>query len=653
MGVSPVEEITMKRKQAIYRHLKTVAEVKQILSGRFGGLTSGVELVPVREALDRVLVGPVKARRSVPSFHGAAMDGIAVKASDTFGALAERPVILPKGPRASYVDTGDPMPEDTDAVVMVEKVEEVSGGWEIREAVYPWQNVRKVGEDIVKGDILLPARRRIRPYDQGALLAAGILSVEVFKKPRVLIIPTGDEIILPEEAQEPLPKGALLEFNGQMLASLAAECGAVPRLLKPVPDDLHALRKALVTGLSEEYDLILVIAGSSTGSADFTPVLLGELGELLVHGVTVMPGKPTVLAAAGQRPIVGIPGYPVSAIVSFREFVRPLLYMLQGLSPVQPEKVNVTLGRKLPSKLGLEEHVRVILGRVGDRVVAIPLGGGAGTISSVVRADGILRVPQELSGVSEGEAMDVELLKPIDIVDHNILAIGSHDMTLDLLGSLIKERTGGRVQLSSSNVGSLGGLLALKKQISHLAGSHLLDTKTGEYNVSYIHQYLKGVPVTLIHLVHRWQGFMVAPENPKGIQGIRDLARPDVMFVNRQAGSGTRILLDYELEKAGISAEQVAGYRNEEYTHMNVAVAVASASADTGLGIDASAKALGLDFIPVTRERYDLVIPTAFLNDPRIELLLEIVRSEDFKSKVLEMGGYEVEETGKVLARIG
>ena len=643
----------MKRKQAIYRHLKTMAEAKEILYGRFGGLTSGKESVPVRQALDRVLAGPVKAQRSVPAFHGAAMDGIAVKASASFGALPERPVALSKGPQATYVDTGDPMPEGTDAVVMIEKVEEVGGGWQIREAVYPWQNVRKVGEDIVKGDILLPARRRIRPYDQGALLAAGVLSVEVFKKPRVLIIPTGDEIILPEEAQDPLPKGALLEFNGQMLASSAVECGAEAHLLKPVPDDLEALRKALATGLSDGYDLILVIAGSSTGSADFTPLLLGELGELLVHGVTVMPGKPTVLAAVGQKPIVGIPGYPVSAIVSFREFVRPLLHMLQGLSPSQPEKVKVALGRKLPSKLGLEEHVRVILGRVGDRVVAIPLGGGAGTISSVVRADGILRVPQELSGVSEGEGMEVELLKPIDIVDHNILAIGSHDMTLDLLGSLIKERTGGRIQLSSSNVGSLGGLLALKKRIAHLAGSHLLDTKTGEYNLSYIDQYLKGLPVTLLHLVYRWQGFMVAPGNPKGIQGIRDLGRPDVMFVNRQAGSGTRILLDYELAKAGISAERVAGYRNEEYTHMNVAVAVASASADTGLGIDASAKALGLDFIPVTRERYDLVIPTAFLNDPRIELLLEIVRSDSFKGKVLEMGGYEVDETGTVIAQLG
>lgn len=626
-----------------------MAEAKEILAGRFRGLTVGAEQVPVREALGRVLAGPVKALRSVPAFHGAAMDGVAVKASDTFGAMAERPVILPKGPRATYVDTGTPMPEDADAVVMVEHVEEVNGEWEIREAVYPWQNVRKVGEDIVRGDIVLPARHRIRPYDQGALLAAGILSVEVYKRPRVLIIPTGDEIILPEEAREPLPAGALLEFNGQVLASLVTECGAVPHLLRPVPDDPEALRGALNSGLSEGCDVILVIAGSSTGSADFTPALLADMGELLIHGITVMPGKPTVLGVADRRPIVGVPGYPVSAVVCFREFVRPLLHMVQGLSASQPETVTATLGRKLPSKLGLEEHVRVILGRVGERVVAIPLSRGAGSISSVVRADGILRIAQELSGISEGERVEIELLRPPEIANSNILAIGSHDMTLDLLDSLLKEQTGGRIQLSSSNVGSLGGLLALKKQVAHIAGSHLLDTATGEYNIPYIRQHLREVPVTLIHLVYRWQGLMVAPGNAKGIHGIRDLARPDVSFVNRQAGSGTRILLDYELEKAGIAPEKVAGYRNEEYTHMNVAVAVASASADTGLGILASAKALGLDFIPLTRERYDLVIPTSYLKDPRIELLLEIVRDDDFRSKVREMGGYEVEESGKVI----
>ena len=641
----------MKRKKEIYRHLKTPAEAGAVLREHFGPSRTDRETVPVREALDRVLVGPVKAMRSVPAYHAAAMDGIAVRASETFGAVPERPATLPKSELASYVDTGDPLPEGTDAVVMIEKVEDAKDGWEVREAVYPWQNVRKVGEDIVRGDILLPARQRIRPYDQAALLAAGLLSVEVFRRPRVLILPTGDEIVLPEDAADPLPKGALVEFNGQMLGSMVAECGGEPVLGSPVPDDPEALKKAIREGLSQGYDLLLVIAGSSTGSADFTPTLLGELGQVLVHGVTMMPGKPTVLAAVNGRPVVGIPGYPVSAVVAFREFVRPLLFGLQGLVAPEPQRLTVTVGRKLPSKLGLEEHVRVILGRVGDRVVAIPLAGGAGVISSMVRADAIIRIPQELSGVSEAETVEAELLKPIEIVDNNLLAIGSHDLTLDLLASLIKERTNGRYQIVSSNVGSLGGLLAVRKSTAHLAGSHLLDTKTGEYNLSYVHQHLRGLPVTLVTLVHRWQGFMVAPGNPKGIQGVRDLVRSDVTYVNRQPGSGTRILIDFELAKAGIESEGVAGYRNEEYTHMNVAVAVLSGAADTGLGIYAAAQALGLDFIPVTRERYDLVIPTAFLEDPRIRLLLEIIRSDTFKEKVLEMGGYEIEETGNTAAQ--
>ena len=640
----------MKNKREIYRQLTTTAEARAAIARRFGERRCATESVPVREALGRVLARPVKARRSVPSFHAAAMDGVAVRAADTFGAMAERPVILPEGPRASYVNTGEPMPEDTDAVVMIEHVEQAAGGWEIREAVYPWQNVRKVGEDIVQGDILLPARHRIRPHDQGALLAAGVLSVEVFARPRILIIPTGSEIVAPEEAREPLPKEALVEFNGQVLASLAAECGAEARLAGPVPDDAAALRTAVSSGLEGGYDMILIIAGSSTGAADLTPAILKEFGETLFHGVTVMPGKPTVMVAAGDRPIAGIPGYPVSAIVAFREFVRPVLYSLQGLSPDRPAKLRAALARKLPSKLGLEEHVRVLLGRVGERIVAVPIGGGAGAISSVVRADGILRIPQETGGISEGEEVEVELLGQADDAERNIVVIGSHDMTLDLMGSLIRERTGGAVRLCSSNVGSLGGLLALKKRIAHLAGSHLLDTATGEYNVSYIRRYLPDVPVALVHLVCRWQGLMVAPGNPKNIRGIADLARPDVTFVNRQAGSGTRILLDYELEKAGIAGHRIRGYRDEEYTHMNVAVAVASGRADAGLGILASARALGLDFIPLTKERYDLVIPAEFMGDPKIELLLDVVRSRGFRDEVVAMGGYEVEDAGSIVA---
>jgi molybdenum cofactor synthesis domain-containing protein len=638
----------MERKKRIYRHLKTLAEAGRILTDRFGSLRAGRETIPVRAALGRVLTGPVKALASVPAYHAAAMDGIAVKASDTFGALPEKPIRLPFN-AGHIVDTGHPLPDGKDAVVMIEQVEETKQGWEIREAAYPWRNVRKAGEDIVKGEIILPARHRIRAYDQAALLAAGILSIEVFEKPRVLIIPTGDEIVAPEEAPSPLPKGMLLEVNGQMLASLSAECGAEAEIQKTVPNLIAELKNTLQASLAGKYDLIMLIAGSSAGSEDFTPALLEEQGELLVHGITVMPGKPALLASVEGRPVIGIPGYPVSAAIAFREFVRPLLYLMQGLTPPEYERAEVTIGRKIPSKLGLEEHIRVILGNVGGKAVAIPIAGGAGVITSIVRADGIIRIPQEMSGLSEGEKAYVELLRPGQAMNDRLLAIGSHDMTIDLLNSLLKEKTSGRIHISSSNVGSLGGLLAVKRQMAHLAGSHLLDTASGAYNLSYIRRYLPEMPVTLLTLVHRWQGFMTPAGNPKKICSINDLANPDVLFVNRQSGSGTRILLDYELLKAGISPELITGYNNEEYTHMNIAMAIASGAADTGLGIYPAAKALSLDFIPVTKERYDLVIPNAYLGDEKIQLLIEIIRSEEFMENVLAMGGYEVHETGHLV----
>jgi len=335
-------------------------------------------------------------------------------------------------------------------------------------------------------------------------------------------------------------------------------------------------------------------------------------------------------------------------VVSFREFVRPLLYQIQGLQVPDPETAEVFMGRKLPSKPGLEEHVRVILGRVGERVVAIPLSGGAGMMTSLVRADGILRIPPEISGYSEGEKAVVELLTSGKSLNSRLLALGSHDLTVDLLASSIKERSEGRITISSSNIGSMGGLLAIEKGIAHFAGSHLLDTQTGEYNFSYIRKYVKSTPVTLVTLVHRWQGLMIPKGNPKNIRGIKDLTRPGVTLINRQAGSGTRIFLDYELQKAGINPAGISGYRSEEYTHMSVAMAVTSGRADVGLGILAAAQALDLDFIPMARERYDLVIPTPLLQDERIVLLLDIIRSSTFIEQVLTLGGYEVEETGKI-----
>lgn len=637
-------------KRQTYRNLKPLAEAQQIFFSRFAGLLMQPEHVAVRKSLGRLLVSPVKAARSVPAYNAAAVDGMAVRASSTFSAFPESPVFLKSGTDAIPVNTGDPLPEGTDAVVMIEKVELENDDCEIRESVYPWQNVRKTGEDIVKGEILLPAYHRIRSYDQGAMLAAGILSVPVFRKPRVLIIPTGDEIVAPEEVQDPITPGTILEVNGQVLSSMVEECGGESTLAKTVPDDLNSVKEAISSGIASGYDVILTIAGSSAGSEDFTPKALSQLGELLVHGVTVMPGKPTLLASVQDHPVVGVPGYPVSAVVSFREFVRPLLFSIQGLPTPEPGKIEAFMGRKLPSKPGLEEHVRVILGKVGKRVIAIPLAGGAGMMTSLVRADGILRIAPEISGYSEGDRATVELLTSEQALYNRLLAIGSHDLTIDLLASFIKERSEGRITISSSNIGSMGGLLAIDRGIAHFAGSHLLDTKTGDYNRSYIPHYINSTPVTLVTMVHRWQGFMIAKGNPKGILGISDLTRPDVAIINRQAGSGTRILMDYELERAGINPTAVAGYRSEEYTHMSVAMAVKSGRADAGMGIMAAAQALDLDFIPVARERYDLVMPADMLKDERIVLLLDIIRSAAFIEQVLALGGYEVEETGKLIA---
>ncbi|MCL2877572.1 MAG: molybdopterin biosynthesis protein [Acidobacteria bacterium] len=631
-----------------YRNLKSLDEAQTIFFSRFKDLLVKTETVPVRAALGRRLVHAVKAVRSTPAYNASAVDGVAVRAASTFAAFPETPVTLAAGTEAVPVNTGNPLPEGTDAVVMIEKVERLGDRYEIREAVYPWQNVRKMGEDIVRGEIILPARHVMRPYDQGALMAAGVLEAEIFRRPRVFIIPTGTEVVQPEEAPDPLPPGKILEVNGQVLASLAAECGAESTLSRSVPDQPEAIREAILAGIADGYDVIMTIAGSSAGSEDYTPAVFAELGELLVHGVTVMPGKPTLLAAVQNHPVIGIPGYPVSAAVSFREFVRPLLFQIQGQPAPEHPKIEAVMGRKIPSKPGLEEHVRVIVGKIDGRSVAVPLGGGAGMMTSLVRADGILRIPSGVSGYSEGETAPVELLTSEKDLGNRLLTLGSHDLTIDLLASAVKEASDGRIAVSSSNIGSMGGLIAVGKGIAHFAGSHLLDTETGDYNRSWLKKYLPGADIALVTLVHRHQGLMTLKGNPKGIQGVGDLIRPDVALVNRQAGSGTRILLDYELKKSGIGAASISGYGNEEYTHMSVAMAVTSGRADVGMGILAAARALDLDFIPVARERYDMVIPARLLKDSRIALLLAIIRSDKFREQVLALGGYEVEETGKI-----
>ncbi|SPF42710.1 Molybdenum cofactor synthesis domain (fragment) [Syntrophobacter sp. SbD1] len=472
------------------------------------------------------------------------------------------------------------------------------------------------------------------------------MTISVFARPKVFIQPTGSEIISPGSAAEAKP-GQIIEFNGAVLAGMVQELGGTPILGEIVPDDYESLKLALQEAIESTADVVLINAGSSAGSEDYTPAIIEELGEVLTHGVAMMPGKPVILGMAGWKPVVGIPGYTVSAIMAFEQFVRPLLYSLQGIqSPAFPT-VSAILGRKLPSKLGLEEFARVILGRVDNRLIAMPIQRGAGIITSLTRADGILQIPQEQEGMEEGAEVEVRVLRAKDQLDFTLIMIGSHDNTIDLIANELKSRDS-RIHLSSSNVGSLGGMMALKRRQTHFAGSHLLDPQTGEYNYSYVERYLKGTPVRLVELAMREQGLVIGKGNPKRINGLEDLLRPDVAFINRQAGSGTRVLLDYCLQQRGLPAEEIKGYDQEEFTHMSVAVNVLSGRADAGMAIYASAKALDLDFIPIGRERYDLVIAESAWLDFKMRAVLDVIASDSFRRTVTAMGGYEVSDSGRV-----
>jgi molybdenum cofactor synthesis domain-containing protein len=640
--------MTRKPKRNIYLQMKALAEARTLWASKTSALLCAVESIPTVSALGRVLARPIIARSSVPHYHGAAMDGIAVKAQDTFGASEVQPLRLVLGKTAHEVDTGDALPPGTDAVVMIEYVEPVGDREvEIRSAAFPWQHVRKVGEDIVAGELLLPQHHLLRPADMGALLAAGMQEVPVYARPRVWIQPSGSELLPAGNASEAAP-GRIVEFNGAILSGLVQECGGEALLQGIVRDDYESIKRVLIEAIDGPTDVVLINAGSSAGSEDYTSAIINELGTVLVHGVTMMPGKPTILGIIKGKPIVGVPGYSVSAIMAFEQFVRPLLYSLQGLPCPSFPEVEAVLSRKMPSKLGLEEFVRVILGRVQGRLIAMPLQRGAAVITSLTRADGILQIPQELEGHEAEETVRVRLLRPEDQLNQTLIMIGSHDNTIDVVANELKRRDS-RLHLSSSNVGSLGGLMAIRRGQTHLAGSHLLDTETGDYNFSYIQRYLKGTPLRLVQLAMRQQGLLTRSGNPKQIRGVEDLLRPDVTFINRQAGAGTRILLDYCLQQSGISSDAIRGYDQEEFTHMAVAVNVLSGRADTGMAIFASAKALDLGFIPIAEERYDLVIPETSWEDSKIQLLLEIIVSTPFRKMVTDLGGYDAGASGTVV----
>ena len=607
------------------------------------GLKPRVERVPTSEANGRITAEAVYANICAPHYNACAMDGIALEASLTYGASETRPATLPEE-TFRWVNTGDPLPENYDCVVMVEDVIETDQGVQLFGAATPWQNVRQIGEDIAAGDMVVPSFTELSPSAVGALLAAGVVEVPVLGKPVVGIIPTGNELVAPSSDPKP---GDIIEFNSTIFSGMMQDLGCETKVYPIARDTPEMIIGSLKTAIAE-CDLVLLNAGSSAGQKDFSIEAIQTVGSVVLHGVAIKPGKPTILGMTtrgGQViPLVGLPGYPVSGILVLEQLIKPVIGLLTGRQAKKSVFVEATVSRRLVSSLKYLEFIRARLGNVGGKIVAVPLNRGAGVVSSFVKADGIIHVPQNVEGYEAGEKVRVELLRPMEEIEQTLVITGSHDPLIDEAIDIMR-RTWPDSFVASSHVGSMGGIMAVKRGEAHLGGVHLLDEASGEYNRAYIRKYIPEGGVRLVRCVQRSQGLMVAKGNPLGILGIEDLTR--LRYVNRQKGSGTRILLDYLLKQGGVDAEGIKGYEREEITHTAVAAAVASGTADAGMGILAAARIYDLDFIPICEEEYDFLIAEESSQHPQFLRFMQVLQSEELAQRLEAMGGYELDRPGE------
>jgi putative molybdopterin biosynthesis protein len=624
---------TLKSDEAVRKVLENVRAIE------------GEEWLPVYECKGRITVRPLYTKISNPPFLCAAMDGYAVSFEDTLGADLTSPVSLKKSDGVTPVNTGDLVPGGSDAVIMVEDVEEHPSHIVIRKPVYLWQNVRMIGEDIIEGDMLLPGNHTISAFDAGMLISAGITHIHVRRKPHAAIIPTGKELIdIFKEPLDPRGEPRLIDFNSYTLKSIAEETG-YEAFISAIARDKEALHAA-VRDVLEKNDVVLINAGSSAGREDYTGEVIKELGTLVFHGISVMPGKPTMFGIIEGKPVFGIPGYPVSAAISFRTFLVPLYEKFMH-TKMYKKSLQCIVAYKMPSRVGIEEIVRVNLIENKGVYFAIPLPRGASIFSSMAKADGIVSIPGNREGYEEGEEVGCELLRNEEEIAGRMHIVGSHDLSLDVMRDMLKTTYPG-TDLISTHTGSLSGIFALKKGITPLTTTHILDEKEKIYNIPAIKKYLPDTAVKLIHIAKRMQGFFVQRGNQKGIRAIADLTRPDIKFVNRQIGSGTRILIDSMLAEGGFEKHFINGYDREESSHTAVGIMVKESIVDVGVGIYSVAKAFSLDFVPLAEEEYDLLVAKEFTGDERFAILMDILTSEEFMERLRALGGYHTEDTGKV-----
>jgi putative molybdopterin biosynthesis protein len=520
----------------------------------------------------------------------------------------------------------------------------IGGQYQIIRAAVPWQHIRSVGEDMVEQDMIVPSRTLIGPYELASFKTASVERVPVIKRPVVAIIPTGTELV--ERGYDDMPPGEIVESNSRMLAALCEQWGGVALRHDIVIDDKELIRQAVVE-MEPQADMIVICSGSSAGREDYTASIVEELGRLIVHGIATRPGKPAILGTINRKPVIGVPGYPVSAQLIFSLFAQPIIYARSGGEMPSPDTIQCQVARKLPSHAGVDEYVNVNVAKISDHFLAYPLNRGAGVTSMLVKSDGVLHIPRGSEGLDAGSPCTVALCRPRPVIENTLVCLGSHDLAIDVLIDILQKDHG--IRMISTNVGSMGGIVSLSRGETHCAGLHLLDYESGDYNTSYLKKYLGRQKVMLVNLVNRDQGLVVQKGNPLEITGIEDLLRPEVRYINRQKGAGTRLLLDYLLQKKNIDNSGINGYNREEYSHLAVAASIKNNAGDAGMAIYASARILDLDFVPVETERYDLCILPDLFTGRQLDSLLTAINSNEFKRRMQSLGGYHLENTGLII----
>jgi putative molybdopterin biosynthesis protein len=603
-----------------------------------------IDLLSFEGYQTRILGVDVLSRRNLPQYPASAVDGFALKASDTANASPRTPARIPEG-SYGWVNTGGGVDRAFDSVVMVEDTSMDGSALLVAKMTTKGENIRPEGEDVTKGQVIA---RRGDPLDAfliPLLIASGYSTASVPRLPRTIFIPTGDEIIPAAEwvRGDGGEWGRVPETNSYMLKKLFQDWGFPLEIHGLVRDDEGLIREAALKSL-EVYDLVIIGAGTAKGKRDHSAEVIEKLSDPLFRGVRMKPGRPVIAGVRGNKPLVALPGFPMSALVTCWSIINPLLKRLYGetSAPAPEEAVGSaeTLNTKFllhhSSQPGVLEWLRIKCGEIDGTIYSWPLPAGASSTFSIADADGFAILAPSTLEVPKGSDIRILLRKKVDL-KKRIVYQGSNDPAIERIVSYVRKRGG---DLAIRSVGSLGGLSALARGEGHVASCHLLDPEKGVYNDSYIERLDETRSWRRIKLFKRQQGFLVRKGNPAGIHSVKDLAVTGAFFVNRQPGAGTRVLFDHLLKEAGIDPGLINGYDNIAITHYEAAARIPGGSAVATLGVKAAAEAFGTDFIPVTEEDFELVIPERFIDHPGILILLEALSDERWRSEVDSLGGY-------------